>query len=259
MIKKVILMLQVVATLLVAIGQSAIAQSNWKISSIEAGASLSSATAGNGFGGNLFGLDLNMRMRLHYAKLPDGLDFSIGLHERRSHWEVSPMYVSANSYYGIAPGTMLLQFHPANHVFKKDEVERFLISLGMSYTKRLGKNWGWTSDAYFIFSPLPKSKVTYDVYSKNADGDWEFQSHNVAKAKNGFSPGVGLKSGIWWKLPIKSKHDFRLGLNLGYEYQNMLQSVRNFKLEDGVKPMSILSKRLNSAGHIGMSFAIGLN
>jgi len=74
---------------------------------------------------------------------------------------------------------------------------------------------------------------------------------------NGFSPGIGLKSSIWWKMPIKSKYDFRLGFSLGYEYLNLLYPYRNFRL-DGNKPLSALSPRMNHIGHVGFNFTVGL-
>lgn len=247
-----------ICVIILFLGLSANAQSKLKIKSIEAATTFSSATAGNGFGGNIFGMNMSIRMRVHYSILPEGLDFSVGIHERRAHWEEagSPklMYTNVPSIIGIVEKVIV--FEDAEDFFDKKALGRFLISLGMSYTKHLGAYWGWTNDAHILFSPIPKSKVHYDTYTR-AGSDLVLQSEDVATVSNGFSPGIGLKSSIWWKMPIKSKYDFRLGFSLGYEYLNLLYPYRNFRL-DGNKPLSALSPRMNHIGHVGFNFTVGL-
>ena len=231
------------------------AKAQLKITSIEAATSVT--TAGNGWGGNLFGMDMSLRMRVHYTALPDGLDFSVGLHERRNHWEsgVGSMWF----HYGSQTYTVekIVAFEEADGFFDKDAMSRFLISVGASYTKPLGKYWGWTSDLHLLFSPIPKTKVHYNTYTI-VDNQYVLQSEDYTKVNNGFTPGLGVKSSIWWKMPIKSRYDYRLGLSLGYEYLNLLYPHRHLEL-DGFKPLSSLATRLNHVGHIGVNFAVGLN
>lgn len=252
--------MQVIALLAVIfLGMSANAQSKLKIKSIEAATSFSSATSGEGFGGNIFGMDMSIRMRVHHSALPKELDFSVGIHERRAHWQEygSPrklIYANVPNSFGTIEKAIV--FEDADNFFDEKALGRFLISLGISYTKHLGMYWGWTNDAHILFSPIPKSKVHYDTYTREGNS-LVLQSEDAATVSNGFSPGVGLKSCIWWKMPIKSKYDFRLGFSLGYEYLNLLYPHRNFKL-DGNKPLSTLSSRMNHIGHVGFSFNIGL-
>lgn len=256
---------RVLAVLILLSGMTAQAQPKWKISSVEAGTSLSTATSGS-FGGKLVGLDMGLRIKVHYAKLPDGLDFSLGLHERRCHWiaQSGPKcflpYPYISGIYGVE-----MFFYPTNKFFNKNAMERFLISLGFSYTKELGRSMGWTSDVYFMFSPISKSEVPYDAityYSKTIEYRYisdPTYSHDFLKEKNGFTPGLGIKTGIWWKLPIQSSYDFRVGLNIGYEYLDMLEPLRNINFSDILMPFSSLPKKLNNSIHAGLNFTIGLN
>ena len=116
-----------ICALLLFLGLSANAQSKLKIKSIEAATTFSSATAGNGFGGNIFGMDMSIRMRVHHSILPEGLDFSVGIHERRAHWEEagSPklMYTNVPSIIGIVEKVIV--FEDAEDFYIKNLSSRF--------------------------------------------------------------------------------------------------------------------------------------
>ncbi|MDH7903740.1 hypothetical protein NY147_05590 [Porphyromonas gingivalis] len=111
-----------ICVIILFLGLSANAQSKLKIKSIEAATTFSSATAGNGFGGNIFGMDMSIRMRVHHSILPEGLDFSVGIHERRAHWEEagSPklMYTNVPSIIGIVEKVIV--FEDAEDFFGKN-------------------------------------------------------------------------------------------------------------------------------------------
>ena len=60
------------------------AQSQISIRAFEFNANFNHSPAGTGAGSDLLGTDLNLRMQLHHAELPDALDFYVGIQRRES-------------------------------------------------------------------------------------------------------------------------------------------------------------------------------
>ncbi len=243
--------LAVIATLL----SGNVAYGQLRIKGVELNSNFSSATGGPGY--NNLGLDLNAKLRLHHEVLPDNFDFYVGLHQKMHHWDTDggpEEFYFEPTEAGHYVHTQTTSFHPASSFFDKRAIRRFMISFGPAYTMYWGKHWGWTNDLQLMFSPYTKSKLHYDqidILNNTVE-------HKSKTLNNGLTLGVGINSCIWWKMPFKSKHNYKLGLNLGYEYIDIHKPLRNYE-RNGMKIFDTLTKRLNHVGHIGLNLGIAFN
>lgn len=210
------------------------------------------ASSGNDMGGVIAGVDLNIRLKIHHAELPDALDFYAGLHRRSIFWQNDLFVVNK-----LENGNQEIMNFGSTSSFDfsfENVYSPMMLSLGSAYTLSLGKRLGWTNDVFLLFSPIPWSVVPY-ITQTYGDSNVPFRKSHHRFKFNGFLPGVGLNSCLWWKLSVREKSSFRIGLNLGYEYQDWLYPYRNFEI-NGKKPLSDLSSSLKHIGHIGLNFSL---
>lgn len=232
------------------------AQSQISIRAFEFNTNFNHSPAGTGAGSDLLGTDLNLRMQLHHAELPDALDFYVGIQRRESFWQNGNGPII---YVNHPDGTKeKLNFGTAEGPFQNDAYSKLLICFGPAYTLSIGKRFGWTNELMFLFAPIPWSRLPYHSIGYRASGRSYARKEHKPFRYNGFSPGIGINSCLWWKVSVRDEYIFRIGLNVGYEYMDQLYAYRHFKVNEE-KPLSSLSQRLKHIGHIGLNFALSLN